>query len=267
MDLSTYYSVVFYVMAGVFGLCIGSFLNVVIYRVPLGMSVAKPASHCTCCGYELKWYDNIPVVSYIMLGGKCRKCKSHISFRYTLVEIGTAVLFLLAAFKFGCGSYRSIILFLASAVALACSVCVFFIDLEHKLIFDRFQIIILVCAIVYTVFDKSASPLVHIIGAFVGGISFYLIGYLVSKAVGREALGGGDVKFAFCSGLFVGCFGFIIMALTASLSALIVILILKNKKDGEAEFAFGPFLTVGFAVSMLYADVIIKTYLNLIGLE
>ena len=95
------YFPLFVFFSAVVGLCIGSFLNVVVYRLPLGMSLAYPPSHCTTCGYKLKWYDNIPVVSYLMLGGKCRQCKAHISFRYTLVEILCAVLFTACAAVFG----------------------------------------------------------------------------------------------------------------------------------------------------------------------
>ena len=88
--MDTYFTVVAYIMASVVGLCVGSFLNVVIYRLPNKMSLAFPPSHCTSCDYTLKWYDNIPVLSYIMLGGKCRGCKSRISPRYMLVEIFNA---------------------------------------------------------------------------------------------------------------------------------------------------------------------------------
>ena len=85
--MDQYYIIVTYILAGLLGLCVGSFLNVVIYRVPNNMNLAKPASHCPKCGYVLRWYDNIPILSYLMLGGKCRSCKEHISIRYTLVEI------------------------------------------------------------------------------------------------------------------------------------------------------------------------------------
>ena len=82
-NMELFYLITAYVLAGVFGLCVGSFLNVVIYRVPNNMSLAKPDSHCPVCKYQLRWYDNIPILSYLMLGGKCRSCKTHISFRYT----------------------------------------------------------------------------------------------------------------------------------------------------------------------------------------
>ena len=98
--MDVYYLVVAYVFAGLFGICIGSFLNVVIYRVPNGMSVAFPGSHCPKCGYQLKWYDNIPVLSYLMLGGKCRGCKERISPRYATVELANMLLWLLSVALF-----------------------------------------------------------------------------------------------------------------------------------------------------------------------
>ena len=98
--MDNYIIIVTYILAGLIGLCVGSFLNVVIYRVPNGMNISKPASHCTKCGYELRWYDNIPILSYLMLGGKCRKCKEHISIRYTLVEIFNMLLWLLSVYLF-----------------------------------------------------------------------------------------------------------------------------------------------------------------------
>ena len=92
INMGDFVYVVALILAGVLGLCVGSFLNVVIYRLPNGMNLAKPASHCPKCKKEIKWYDNIPVLSYIILGGKCRNCKTHISFRYTLVELLNAIL-------------------------------------------------------------------------------------------------------------------------------------------------------------------------------
>ena len=101
-----FYLICAYVLSGILGLCVGSFLNVVIYRWPNNMSIAKPSSHCPTCKYELRWYDNIPVLSYLMLGGKCRSCKTHISFRYTAVEVANTVLWLLCAFLFWRHSLR-----------------------------------------------------------------------------------------------------------------------------------------------------------------
>ena len=110
-------------MASILGLCVGSFLNVVIYRVPNKMSLAYPPSHCTTCDYTLKWYDNIPVLSYIMLGGRCRSCKTHISFRYTAVEIANMLLWLLSVLLFW---EESIAMAVIAALSSTLFICIFF---------------------------------------------------------------------------------------------------------------------------------------------
>ena len=113
MDSHTFTLICVYILSGLLGLCVGSFLNVVIYRLPNNMSLANPGSHCTSCQYSLRWYDNIPVVSYLLLGGKCRKCKSRISPRYMLVELLNSVLWVL-----------SVALFWESSVVYACAAAI-----------------------------------------------------------------------------------------------------------------------------------------------
>jgi leader peptidase (prepilin peptidase)/N-methyltransferase len=157
--MDNYIIIVTYILAGLIGLCVGSFLNVVIYRVPNGMNISKPASHCTKCGYELRWYDNIPILSYLMLGGKCRKCKEHISIRYTLVEIFNMLLWLLSVYLF---FEESIVYCIISMIASSLLICIFFIDLEHMLIFNRFSISIAILGIIAMFFDNYTNILDHI---------------------------------------------------------------------------------------------------------
>lgn len=248
------------ILAGLIGLCVGSFLNVVVYRLPLGMSLAQPPSHCPCCNYRLRWYDNIPVLSYCLLGGKCRNCRTHISFRYTVVELANMALWLAAVFV-----WRNNIAF-AAVAALAASVClcVFFIDLEHMLIPDRFQVMLAVLAVPATLLDTFDVWYSHLIGAALGGGVFLLLGVLMSKKLGREALGGGDIKFALVSGAFLGWKRFLLMMLIASVSASVVMLV-RRKKTGESrETPFGPFLTVGFLIAMFAGSTVIRAYLSLL---
>ena len=268
MDLDLYFEIITYVLAGLFGLCVGSFLNVVIYRVPNGMSIAMPPSHCTSCDYVLKWYDNIPVISYIMLGGKCRKCKSRISFRYTAVEIANMLLWLLCVWVFW---EKSIVMAIVAALASSLFICVFFIDLEHKLVFDRFVIMICALGLVAAFADPFYGWASHFVGGIVGFGSFFVIGfahYLIRK---REGLGGGDVKLAGAAGLLLGWERFIFSVVIAAVIASVVLLILsrvKKSADGEeddGEYPFAPFLTFGFAVSMFFGYHIITAYLSLLG--
>ena len=261
--MGKYYLVVSYILTGIVGLCVGSFLNVVIYRVPEGMSLAKPNSHCPKCKYELKWYDNIPVLSYILLGGKCRNCKTHIPFRYTAVELANMLLWLLCAFLFW---EKSIPLSCIYMLALSVFICIFFIDLEHKLIFDRFQIILLALGVASIFFDKSYAWYSHLIGGVCGFGVFYLVAFLFEKITKREGLGGGDIKLAGVAGLLLGWERLMLSLLAATIPAAIVMLIAKRGKEGEdREFPFAPFLVVGFTVALLFGEQIIGWYLSLFG--
>ena len=262
--MEKFYLICAYVLSGLFGLCVGSFLNVVIYRWPNGMSIAKPNSHCPTCKYELRWYDNIPVLSYLMLGGKCRSCKTHISFRYTAVEVANTLLWLLCAFLFWQKSIA-----LACIYMLVCSIfiCIFFIDLEHKIILDRFQIALLVLGIASIFFDKDVAWGSHIIGGLAGFVVFYLISWGFEITRHKEGLGGGDVKLAGVVGLLLGWERLLLGLLIATIPAAIILAVLSRGKEGESrEFPFAPFLVIGFGVAMLFGTGIIGWYLSLFGI-
>ena len=253
-----------YVLSAILGLCVGSFLNVVIYRLPNNMSLAKPSSHCPNCKYQLRWYDNIPVLSYIILGGKCRKCKKPISPRYAAVELACAVLWLLCALLFWEQSIP-----LACIYMLVCAVfiCIFFIDLEHMIIPDRFQIILLLLGVLSIFFDVRYEWLSHVIGGLSGFLVFYLLSVAFEKLCGREGLGGGDVKLAGVVGLLLGWERLLLGLLVATIPAAIIMLILSRGKTGEdRQFPFAPFLVIGFCTSMLFGVQIIEWYLSLFGL-
>ncbi len=253
-----------FIMAGLVGLCVGSFLNVVIYRVPNGMNLAKPNSHCTTCDYELRWYDNIPVLSYIMLGGKCRKCKQKISPRYMIVEIVNAVLWLLSVHLFW---DENPVYALLSAIVLSTLICIFFIDLEHLLIFNRFVIIVFAAGIVAMFFDGFTEWYDHLIGCVAFGGAFLLIYYGAVWILKREGLGFGDVKLAFAAGLLLGWQKMLFGMLIASVSASIILVILRRVRGDEEghEYPFGPFLAVGIGAAMLFGAPVINWYLSLLG--
>lgn len=273
--------IIAYILIGLYGLCVGSFLNVVIYRVPNGMSLAKPNSHCPKCKYELRWYDNIPVLSYLMLGGKCRSCKTHISFRYTAVEIANMLMWLLCGLMYW---EKSIPLACIYMIASSVFICVFFIDLEHKLIFDRFQIILLVLAIASIFFDKDYGWLSHLIGGVSAFGVFFLVSFLFEKISGKEGLGGGDVKLVGVVGLMLGWEKMLLSLLLATVPAAVIMLIANrarvadgNTTDSEGEmspaeaeqskqYPFAPFLVFGFSVAMFFGTPIIEWYLSILGL-
>ncbi len=251
-----------YVLTGILGLCVGSFLNVVIYRVPLGMNLAKPDSHCTSCGYTLRWFDNIPVFSYLFLGGKCHRCKARISPRYMIVEILNALLWLLCAYLFW---EKNIVYAIVCMIALSTFICIFFVDLEHMLIFDRFTILILISGLLAIFFDPTTKEWDHLIGALAAGGLFLAIYYLAIWVLEKEGLGFGDVKLAFAAGLLLGWQRMILALLVSSVAASAVLLTLRKKRgdDVDKEYPFGPFLTVGFALALLCGDPIISFYLSL----
>jgi len=265
LDLDIFYLVVTYVLAGLLGVCVGSFLNVVIYRIPRGMRLDKPGSHCPACNYSLRWYDNIPVISYLVLGGKCRKCKQKISIRYTVVELANMLLWLGSVWLFW---EESIVFASVAALTSTVLICVFFIDLEHMLVLDRFVITLAVLGIVATIFDPQYEWYSHIIGAAEGLILFYgifAIFYIVKK---KEALGGGDIKLAIVMGLLLGWERLTLSLFIAFVLGAIVLLIVSRKRgdDREKEYPFAPFLCIGFLTALFFGQQIIEAYLGLFNL-
>ena len=252
-----------YILTAVLGLCVGSFLNVAIYRIPLGMSLAKPGSHCPRCGYALRWYDNVPVLSWLMLGGRCRRCREPISVRYTVVELANAVLWLLAAVLF----WQQSIVY-ACLCALVCSalICIFFIDLEHMLIFNRFTILIALCGVAAAFTDAFTRPRDHLIGAAAGAILFAGLYFGSLYFLGVEGLGFGDVKLAAAAGLLLGWQKLILAMLIASVAGSVILLVLRRVRKDEkgTEYPLGPFIVVGMAVAMLFGSPILNWYVALL---
>lgn len=217
-----------YIFTGMIGLCVGSFLNVVIYRVPLGQSIAMPPSHCPKCNYQLKWYDNIPVLSYIILGGKCRSCKQKISFRYTAVEILNTLLWL------GCWCFlwqTSIIYAIFGMIACSVLICVAFIDLENMWIPDRFHIVLLVLGVASFFSSDGVLWWQRLLGFGAALVLFggmYLLFLLIKK---RECLGRGDIKLMAVCGLFLGVVNWFIGVLIATVVGSVVLVILEKVRS------------------------------------
>ena len=245
-------------MVFIFGLVLGSFYNVVAYRLPNDMSLVYPSSHCPNCNYRLKWYDNIPLFSYIFLGGKCHNCKKHITFRYTLVELANTILWLACAYLFKENLIYAII------SMFVCSICIiiFFIDLEHMIIMDRFQLMMLVLAVLVIIFDNTYLWYSHLIGMAVAGLVNYIIVIIMNKILKKDSLGGGDIKFFIISGLLLGWERYILMMLVASITAAIFMLI-RMKKHGNKETAFAPFLTSGLIFALFFGEMILEWYFKL----
>ena len=264
--MDVYFTVVAYIMALLLGLCIGSFLNVIIYRVPNKMNLAFPPSHCTSCNYTLKWYDNIPVLSYLALKGKCRKCRSRISPVYMLVEIFNALLWVLSVYMFWELSVGAMIYTFMATIVSSVLICIFCIDLEHMLIFNRFTVAVAICGIVALVLDLG-HWYDYLIGAAAGAIVFFAIYHGAILVLGREGLGFGDVKLAAASGLLLGWQNFLLSMIIASLSGSVILLILRyarKDENAEKEYPFAPFMVLGILFAFFFGDPVINWYLDLI---
>ncbi|MDQ7055120.1 MAG: prepilin peptidase [Persephonella sp.] len=195
--------ILLYIAFFIFGTVIGSFLNVLIYRLPRGKSPLKPVfSFCPECGTNIKWYDNIPVVSYILLKGRCRNCGHRISIRYLIVEIITGVASVLSYLKWGLSiDYLFIFIFLCVIIAIT------FIDIDFKIIPDELNLSGFLTGIVYTFFRGDFTVLDGFSGAVVGAGFLWAVAYLYMKFRGIEGLGMGDVKMMAFVGMYAGWFG------------------------------------------------------------
>ena len=282
-DLRLVSPLVGYMIAGVFGAVIGSFLNVVIHRVPLEESIVFPNSRCPSCGGAIAFYDNIPVLSWMMLGAKCRSCKERISFRYPAVELITGALFVAVAWHAGLTAALPFDLVFASAL-----LALVFIDAEHMILPN----VITYPGIVFAVIARIAIPyltgtphfddissLSHgalanmpigvislagaLIGALIGGGSLWLMGWTWEKLRGIEAMGLGDVKMMFMVGAY---FGWRLTILTIFVGVLtgsvigIALMARKGQRNMQMLLPFGVFLGLGAVAALLFGAPLVEWY-------
>lgn len=246
------------VVAGLFGLLVGSFLNVVIYRLPRGKSVVWPASACGGCGRELRWFENVPVVSWVVLGAKCARCKSPISVQYPLVELTTAGLFVLVTWLTPIGPL------LAARLLFACMLVVLFgIDLEHQLLPNVITLPGIVIGLIFSLVNPP-GPRDAFIGALLGGGVLYAIaaGYYLWRR--EEGLGMGDVKMLAMIGAFLGWQAVLLTLVLSSLSGAVIGVTMMALQRGTMKYAlpFGTFLAIGAVVAMLAGQPILDWYLG-----
>ncbi len=236
----------------ILGLVIGSYLNVCIYRIPRSLSTAAGRSRCTACGNIIRWYDLMPVISYVLLGGKCRNCGERISPRYIFVELLTAVCFTASFLTFGFHPKA-----LLACAVLAVLIVAAFIDAEHKVIPDRLVAVLFVLGIIH-VFISGEGYLSHIIGLFAVSVPFLLIALLTG------GMGGGDIKLMAAAGLFLGWKSAVLSVIIGSAAGAVyaVYLLLAKRAGRKSEVPFGPFLSLGIGLSVLFGRQIIDLYLK-----
>lgn len=238
-------------LAAVIGAAIGSFLNVIIHRVPRDESVAFPGSHCPDCGHALRPLDNIPIVGWILLRGRCRYCHTDISLRYPLVELMTVAVFVLAVLEFGVSLAA-----LAAALLGAFLIVTVFIDIDHLLIVDAVTIPVAAAGLVLALAMHRAVPALE--GALLGAVIFGLI-YTVTRGTG---MGLGDVKLAACLGIYLGLSGSIAAFAAAFIIGTLIalpVLLLRRRRQGDV-LPFGPFLVLGALVMTFMPALIYGPY-------
>ncbi|HKC04345.1 MAG TPA: prepilin peptidase [Patescibacteria group bacterium] len=230
------------------GLTFGSFFAALSWRYPRGISVAKGRSICPKCKHEIAWYDNIPVFSFIVLGGKCRNCKKSISFRYPLIEFSTAIGFLYFSIFF----QNNIFNLLYFLVILSILILIFIIDWEHKIIPDDFTFLGVAIAILFLLLTDYRLIFASILAGFTSAFLLLLIN-LLTKGRG---MGLGDVKFAILGGMLVGPKLNIIWLFFAFLTGGMVgiILILLKRAGLKDQIAFGPFLVISIGLAIIFGD-------------
>jgi leader peptidase (prepilin peptidase) / N-methyltransferase len=253
---------IWYVFAFLFGAAVGSFLNVCIYRLPRNESLVFPASHCPACSARIACYDNIPVLSYLLLRGKCRSCGCGISWQYPLVELLNGLLTLLLFVKFGPSlTFAVLFLFCSSLVVVT------FIDLEHQIIPDSISLGGIVIGFLVSFFLPWLGWKNSLIGIIAGGGSLLLVAYGYQLFTKKEGLGGGDIKLLAMMGAFLGwrSIPFIIFVSSLFGSVIGVSIMLARKKDSQLPIPFGPFLVFGAVLYIFYGRQIIQWYFALGG--
>jgi len=239
-----------------FGACIGSFLNVCIFRLPRGESLVWPGSRCTSCGRMLSWYDNLPVVSWVALGGRCRTCRAPVSWLYPSVEIITALTFLGAYLLYGLTPLGGV------RLLFACALIVLFVtDLQHKILPNAITLPGIVVGFICSVFLPPGWR-DSLIGILVGGGVLYAIAEVYYRVRGHEGLGMGDVKLLAMIGAFLGWKLVLLTLVLASFAGSLVggALIASGRGDMKYALPFGTFLAVGALVAAAWGVPIVDWY-------
>ena len=246
----------------VFGAILGSFLNVIIYRVPRGESVVRPPSACPACGTRIRFWDNVPLVSYLVLRGRCRDCGAAISPRYFLVELVAALIPLILYLRFGFGR-ELLVYWPLSYVLLVLS----FVDLDQRILPDKVTLPGIVVGLIVAPLAGLTTFPASLIGALAGGGALYLIAVAGTAVFGKESMGGGDIKLAAMLGAFLGWQGVILFLFIAFFVGAVVgvAVLAARRSEGDHTVPFGPFIALGALVTIVWGDVIVRWYLTTMG--
>ncbi len=247
------------VLIFILGLIVGSFSNVCINRIPKNESIIYPASHCPKCRSKIKPVDNIPLLSYILLKGRCRNCKSKITIQYPIVELITGLIYLIIYLAYGLSVQTLIYIIFSSALII-----IAFIDLNQQIVPDVISLPGIAIGFIISFFVPYISFIDSALGVLVGGGIILIIGMVGSVIFKKEAMGGGDVKLAAMIGAFLG-WRYIVISLFLGffLGALAgIFLILSKIKSREDVVPFGPFIVLGSFITLLWGEKIISWYIG-----
>jgi leader peptidase (prepilin peptidase)/N-methyltransferase len=252
-----------YLVVGTLGALIGSFLNVCIFRLPRGESIVWPGSHCPSCARSIDFYDNIPLLSYLWLGGRCRACRAPISIRYPLVEATNALGYLAILFTFGPSWTAALYALLFSALVVVAGT-----DLTHKMIPNVITIPGMVVGFLGAMTVLPVGVINSVLGFTLGGGILWLLAWLSPYLFGKEGMGGGDIKLLAMIGAFLGwkpaLLTIMIGSLTGSVIGISMIALGIIKRDDY--IPFGPFLVLGALLSMFFAQPLLDWYQGLLSL-
>ena len=243
----------------IFGSCIGSFLNVCIYRLPNSKSIVYPPSACPGCDTPIRFYDNIPILSFLLLRGKCRSCQAVISLRYPLVEFMVGLFAVCTYLKFGLTLEALITyLFIASLIVIT------FIDIDHRIIPDAISLPGIPIGFAASFFLPAITTMESLTGILVGGGSLLLVAWIYSLITKKEGMGGGDIKLLAMIGAFVGWQG---VLLTIFLSSAIgtlcgLVVMIRSGKNMKLAIPFGPFLAIGTIIHIFFGKELIFWYFH-----
>lgn len=245
----------------VFGLCIGSFMNVCIYRLPASKSVIHPPSMCPNCGSSIRFYDNIPVLSYLLLGGRCRHCKVPVSLRYPLVELMSGVFALGVLMKFGL-TLEALVYYGFIAVLLLIT----FIDLDHQIIPDVITLPGIPIGFIAALALPTLTYTDSILGLIAGGGSLFIVAWTYNRITGKDGMGGGDIKLLAMIGTLLGWQGVLFTIFVSSAVGTLagIIVMLRTRKGMKLAIPFGPFLAIGAIAYVFLGPALIAWYLGLL---
>jgi leader peptidase (prepilin peptidase)/N-methyltransferase len=241
--------------SAILGTVVGSFLNVCIYRIPSGNSIALPGSHCPACEHPIAFYDNIPIISYLILRGKCRSCNERISPIYPAVELLTAVMAVLLFLRYGLSAdYLFSFLFTCALIVIT------FIDLKHQIIPDVITLPGIPLFALAAIFFMDVTFTESLIGILAGGGFLYLIALGYQLLTKREGMGGGDIKLLALMGGFLGwqSLWFIVMAASLIGAAAGIAVMISKGKDTKYAIPFGPFLSIGAVAYIFWGGVFMR---------